>query len=420
MNPELNALVDYRSFPHGGGIFVFVRILLFTTIATGLVIADTGKSVKLMSETKETVYRSMIPKLPIEMIKERTLFYTESEMPKAHQDWESLIQGITDSRENVSGNRSEPFGNGNREFPWASPAGVHLSGDSVSTVRFLTLPEINGKQAPVVYYRSPALKYILPDGTRMDSALANPGLSWSFPKGTIIGEMLMLTDSRGYTHPFEVRVRIRQLNKWTMNVYKPFPTAADLLEALKSSKWKDNHSVQRLIDHLKSPLVTDVYTLADQHPDRVVFKQKRYQDVLPALDEGVVTDLLDNTAFVSALGVVWRGTGDFAPHAPTTSADFHIVPKKYNAGFIEISSKSCMQCHESANKSVDDFDSRRDWYGRVRGSDGIFSFHPFEPSSYLGGRGKPISFNKSLLEGGIIAEFDEKVHSSTIYSRLRD
>jgi hypothetical protein len=130
--------------------------------------------------------------------------------------------------------------------------------------------------------------------------------------------------------------------------------------------------------------------------------------------------LLTETVFKSALGSSWY-TDRKQVHtvAPTTDAAFHIVPARYDAGFIEVDQVSCMRCHDTVNRHVNDFNFGRDWYGRVRGSDGIFSIHPFDPGciSY-NGTSVPARLNQSLMHAGLLAQFDPRVHSTEIYHQL--
>jgi hypothetical protein len=70
---------------------------------------------------------------------------------------------------------------------------------------------------------------------------------------------------------------------------------------------------------------------------------------------------------------------------------------------------------------VREFEPRRDWYGRIRGSDGIFSFHPFAPESIShNGSGLPVRLNPRLVEAGIVEPYDAGRHPASLYHELRD
>lgn len=373
----------------------------------------------LMTPKREKVYRNILPKVANKHIQKilddpNTIYYTDTEIPKAHQDWEGALQGIHSPFYNISAVPTEPFGNTNREFPWGAPFGTHQSPSSKS-FRFLHLPtQENGKRWPVTWW------YMKPLRDPRVATQSNYSYSWIFPKGTTIGEVLYLNDSEGYSYVYELRVRKRGLKKWTVNVFRPFPTAKDLSAAIKGfwPQYANDKGLAKLVAHLEAPLAKDVHTLRSKHPDKLSFKQYRKIDTLPPITEEQVTKLLGETTFTSALGVDWK-PGKYAPHAPTTNAKFHVVPKGYTGGFVAINSKSCMQCHETCNHHARDFDFNRDWYGRVRGSDGIFSFHPFSKSSIShSGTPRQVAISPVMVRKGIVARWSKKSHPNTVYHQV--
>jgi hypothetical protein len=95
------------------------------------------------------------------------------------------------------------------------------------------------------------------------------------------------------------------------------------------------------------------------------------------------------------------------------------VPAKYDAGFMQVDRTSCMRCHESTSKPVSDFEPGRDWYGHIRGSDGIFSFQPFSNDSISdNGYGRTVSMRPEFEKAGVIAQYDPKRHPEEIYQRV--
>ena len=107
--------------------------------------------------------------------------------------------------------------------------------------------------------------------------------------------------------------------------------------------------------------------------------------------------------------------------APTTKAPFHIVPAHYDAGFVAVDQQSCMRCHDSVNESVRKFNPGRDWYGNIRGSDGIFSFHPFAPESISNnGFAQPVRLRREFEKAGVLEKFDAARHPNAIYQTLKD
>jgi hypothetical protein len=135
----------------------------------------------------------------------------------------------------------------------------------------------------------------------------------------------------------------------------------------------------------------------------------------------LVVELLTGTVFRSALDTSWREgeQGALYTCAPTTRALFHIVPAGYAGGFIDVNPESCARCHDSVGKQAQHFEFARDWYGRVRGSDDIFSFHPFSLGSISpNGIGRPVHMRPELLKAKVLERFDADRHPSDLYQRL--
>ena len=164
-----------------------------------------------------------------------------------------------------------------------------------------------------------------------------------------------------------------------------------------------------------------VQTLADKEPAKHVFRQTMGVDSLPALgDDKLVGQLLSETVFRSVAGEEWRQSPKgVKTYAPTTSTAFNIVPANYDAGFVEVSSTSCMRCHETTAKPVSDFNPSRDWYGHIRGSDGILSFHPFARESVSNnGYGQSVFMRTEFERAGVIAQYDPRQHPAKLYQTL--
>jgi hypothetical protein len=369
-----------------------------------------------MSAAKDQQLRKQLPRVYDERVQEilddpALILYTESEMPAAYQDWSSGLPGVHSPSYNVSANNSEPFGNGNVEFPWGSPGGAHRA-TNVSAFRFLWLPrDERGSLRPIVWYRK-----FLPGSS-------SQGFAWTFPLGTVVGEVLRIRSTQGIDYVFELRLRTRENGQWSVDVFRPFPTTEQLADRIKELRpnWEKQPRLARLVEHLEQPIELPRRTLADASHSRMVFNQSMGVDTLPPVDDDqLVVQLLTETVFESTVGTTWRmGTNRAYTFAPTTDAAFHIVPARYDAGFIEVDQTSCMRCHETVSRHVNEFAFGRDWYGNVRGSDGIFSIHPFDPNcvSY-NGSSLPPQFNPILINAGVLAEFDPSRHSTEVYHQL--
>jgi hypothetical protein len=371
-----------------------------------------------MSAAKDQQLRRQLPNVYDDRVQEilddpALILYTDSEMPAAYQDWSSGLPGIHSPTYNVSANNSEPFGNGNVEFPWGTPGGAHRATNS-STFRFLWLPrDESGQLRPIVWYRK-----FLPGSS-------SPGFAWTFPLGTVVGEVLRIRSPQGLDYSFELRLRTRDNGQWSVDVFRPFPTSEQLAVRIKELRpdWQQQARLAKLVEHLEQPIELRRLTLADSSHSRMVFNQSMGIDPLPPVeDDELVAQLLTETTFESALGTTWRmGANRVYTFAPTTDAAFHIVPARYDAGFIEVDQTSCMRCHDTVSRHVNEFAFGRDWYGNVRGSDGIFSIHPFDPScvSYNGASVTP-QLNQTLINAGLLEEFDPSRHATEYYHQLTE
>lgn len=406
-------------------------LLIVTALAPGgssIVRADGGgaraaapaveRPVRLVSAARDRQLHRLLPAVSDRRMQQvlddpALILYTHTVMPRAYQHWSGQLQGVHSPSYNISAVSGEPFGNGNLEFPWSAPAGTHRT-DTVTTFRFLWLPrDDRGHFWPVVWYR----KRLRGDSTT--------GYAWTFPVGAIVGEVLCIRSPEGHDCTFEMRTRTRGLASWEADVFRPFPTAADLVRTVKQLRpdWAQRPELAQLVHHLERPLELPQRTLGDKQPFSEVFRETMGVDSLPpAGDDALVAELLASTPFQSTAGKVWRAdrTGVFTC-APTTAARFHIVPARYDAGFIEVDDVSCMRCHETVNQPVARFDPSRDWYGRIRGSDGVFSFHPFAPTSIsYNGFGVPIRMRRELTASGALARYASKRHPSSVYRQIRD
>jgi len=297
-----------------------------------------------------------------------TLFYSDEEMPAAYQ----FRGGFHLARHNLSGEPTEPFGNANREFPWRTPGGIDQAEEKVAKFTFLHLPaKEDGGRWPIVYWRE----------VWSDRGDPSPLLLWIFPIDTTIGECLLLVDSRGARHAFEVRLRIRRPDGWGVEILRPYPTVDSLLAKLEQL---GTDEARQVAAQLREVRAVPLGELRDPRPRAfVTFAARAPVETLPPMSETLAAELLA-APFQEAAGVVWRETVSHESDviSPTSSQDFSIVPKGYTAAFLGNDSTGCANCHKHTLLTASEIQPFRDWYGHVRGSaDGIFSFHPVAPSS---------------------------------------
>lgn len=127
------------------------------------------------------------------------VIFNSYDLPRAYQH----LGTLHDANYNISADRpNEPFGNGNKEFPWDKPGGLNKFGNSKKSVYF---------SGPVVYYNSKRL------------------VRWVFSPGTMFREKLYLDSGQ----LFMIRTRTKIHDGWTFSVQQPFNSLNELNKRLK-------------------------------------------------------------------------------------------------------------------------------------------------------------------------------------------
>lgn len=256
------------------------------------------------------------------------------------------------------------------QFPFGTTAGTDDS-SNVEVRNFVYFPQVNG-QVPTMNIT----RVILND--------KRPEWRWTYPVGTVFGEIIFITDN-GNLLPTEIRVRTKYADGWGMNVFRPFPHARDLVSAIKQRRpnYGDNPSLRNLVSHLEDSTTLQPLRLAAKAALANTFQQDGYLDVLPDFgDDSLVRELLTMTTFRSCYGQTWKKNGTAKTFAASTKSKMSIVPTNYTAGLLEVTDESCMRCHKETNRLVSEFYDALYLYGELWGMDGIFSFHPYDESRY--------------------------------------
>ncbi len=371
-------------------------------------------------------YRKAAPKVAYPALQailssSRTLWYDKEVMKPAYQD--SVGDGSytpIGARFNNEG-KSLIVPEGKRLFSddgetWSFPFGHTAGIDEATNVfvsNFIWLPEgADGKTLPVVY-----------STVDDNSQLGGLGLhrwTWMYPKGTVLGEVLMVKDSAGALHTVELRTRTRFLDGWAANSYRPFATATGLAAAIKAkrSNWASTASLKLVVDSLENNATLQAKSKGSPDFNNIV-ELEGATDTLPDFgDESLVRELLTETAFVSAYGEAWKTSGNLKNYMPTTSAKFSIVPTNNFAGMIEVSDKSCMRCHQDAGRIINDFEPQAVLYGDIWGSDKIFSFHPYDQTRIGGAGQENRAVRPGFASGGIVQRYEQGKHPSDLYKKL--
>ena len=310
--------------------------------------------------------------------KKNLIFFTDKDIGRIYQQDDRLV----DAFYNISafGPRGyaylrgegilEPHGNANIEFPWGTPAGTHRC-----EIEKYGILDLSG---PIEYWIEPVFRPVHPQYTN--------NYRWRYKDGTVVAEVLIHPKTKKV---YDFRTRTKVSGKWQPNAYRPIVDRDqyDLeIRKLGGDPGKRNISIM---------------SLENPH-ERSVFKQTAAIDNLGKQPKEIIDKLYD-LPFVSARGKTWVSYKGYEGYAPSTDEDYHIIPKKADHGFVEISQKSCMRCHVDTMKDASELQAPREWYGRVRGDDNIVSFHIFDPKPVVGQRVMLVpTIRQELIDKGLI------------------
>lgn len=376
---------------------------------------------QLVADGTLAAYKAALPKvawprLAAILASPSTLFYDKQTVPGAYQDTVGDGSSLPFGARLNSQGKSLIVPEGKKLFStdgstWAFPFG-HTAGTDDSTnafvVDFVSLPEVSGKLAPIAYKVEQSSVSSLPV-TRW---------TWAFPKGTVVGEIVMVKDGAALLTT-EIRVRERQADKWSTNVFRPFPTAKTLTTAIKAKRpqWASNGALKAAVDGLEG-----APTLAPKHLDSPAFSNMVTIDgatdaPLPSLgDDALVRELLTSTPFVSAYGTTWRTNGTLRAFGPTGPAQgLSIVPTRFDSGVLEVRESTCTKCHDQGGTFIGGLVDQAILYGDIWGVDRIFSFHPFVPSRIDASGAENRSVRPELA--GVFERYDAAVHAGYTFYR---
>ena len=437
-----------------------MRFMIPIAIAAGICSAEAAEPYQLESSGDLAAMRAILPRVAdphIQAILEdpRLMLYTTDSIGVIYQigagQSTSGAVRIGDAGRNISGEAPEQgrrggtAGNPNtsRHFPWSIDAGgthVSPSADSFKGVWLPARPD--GTPWPVVWYRH-AIESVFDGPGRTQN-----GFNWTFPAGTVFVECLTVRAPSGQVYPFELRVRERDLAAWRPAVYRPFPQAGDLAEAIQRERpgWRESIQLAALVDHLDDPAAgLREIRVRDRSPGNrrfgtgpsAAFDLTVSIDDLPeAGDEDLIAYLLDTETFRDAEGLDWKASSavpsflvDMVISRPAgwkntlAAAPLHIRPAGDLSAITGSDSESCTRCHDTTLASARRFDARSGMYGWVRGNlgdpargGGIFSWHPFR--NVTGITRTRFSIRAEFRDNGLVARFQPDRHPSTVYRAL--
>lgn len=299
-------------------------------------------------------------------------------------------------------------------FPFGKPVGSPAT--SMEVVNFWHIPSEGGQLLPVVWWQR-------------DPNDLTHRVEWLFPKGTVLGELMFLVDEGGQWHPFEIRIRTRELEEWVVDAYRPFPRATDFADALEAAPDTDTPEYEALVAHLRDTSTLEATTLSATNflsafPDRAGAR-----DRLPSVEDDLpIRKLLREAPFHSARETAWKEQGGLVAYAATTttSPSLSIVPPSYNGGSFEVSEEACGLCHKDAGRPLSNWYPNILAYGELWGGDETFTWHPFTTSRFVNGAGEVQNFNYDNREirpdfkaAGTVTAYDAEVHPDTIYRQIQ-
>jgi len=277
------------------------------------------------------------------------------------------------------------------QYPFSIQAGRTDRGNTEALYFWVPPRDENGRRLPVAWWKN---------GSHWH---------WVFPVGTIMGEVLLIREntakSEWYVH--EIRTRVRELNRWKTDIFRPFPRATDLAEAIKNNRpnWQSS-DLKQLVDHLENSSTLIPGRLDSKAYEQAVPSIEGYYDEIPGTqDVKLIKKLLKRTTFKSTMNTEWKSSGSKVTYAPTTAADFHIVPKKYRAGLFKTDEQSCLRCHNQTGRPLGQLDKNVILYGEIWGEDEVFTWHPFKVYSeiYTVSDGSRIA-NPRMVEAGLLIQ----------------
>ncbi len=327
----------------------------------------------------------------------------------------SIDRGMIDLA--VPGGHAQLFvENGLFHFPFGRGIGTAARSDNF-VVDFWHAPRAAGALLPVVYWQRDPNTY-------------THRVEWMFPKGTVLGEIIFQIDAAGVWFPFEIRVRERELDHWRSDVYRPFPTGPDLAAALESAAatnpaWQ-TADVAALATHARNASTVAAETLGASHFASAFPATGGAKDVLPAVaDPAILKYLLLEVPYRSVKGTPWKQHNGLVAHAATTQASFHIVPRDYDGGHLEVSDQACRRCHQDAGRPFKDWYGNVLAYGELWGEDESFTWHPFDTANFVDASGAVRNFNydnrrirADFTAGAVIVRYNPAQHAATTWSKL--
>jgi hypothetical protein len=380
---------------------------------------------QLVTPEKEAALRALLPTVTDAALAERLagplVLYDDLALPQAYQRREQQ----RNQRGQLVGQRQNAFrlvvrsddDDPNTHFPWITGGGLSLSRVPAQrfevqhgSLKFLALPsKPDGGTWPVIYFAD-----------KLDARIdQDEAIEHRFPVGTIRGEVLTQRAPDGMDDAFEMRLRVRQADGWSVERWVPYRSADVLAEAIAAIR----PDLTGAINSLTAPLALRERVLSDgptrlepdsgdglNDRDKFAVRFVEGQFALPPLPADVVRELFTAATWEPLTEPFKRGTNNVVAWVPTNNGPgWNLVPPNYAGSFLGNSRESCFQCHNTAGMNGSRFENT--WaFRNVRGSDGDFSFRTHSVRDQ-----QPI---QSLAAAGVIEPYDPSKHPPDVYVRV--
>lgn len=380
---------------------------------------------QVLSGATLAAYKAALPNVAWPRLSEilkspSTLFWDKAAIPPAYQDTVGDGAGLPlGARFNNAGKGlivpegKKLFSDDGKtwSFPFGHTAGADDSANAV-IVDFMSLPvSADGAMMPITYKIE----------TGSTGGLPIKRWNWSFPKGTIVGEIIMVRDGASLLTT-EIRVRERFSDTWATNSFRPFPTAKIMSAAIKQRRpsWQSSSELSSLVAALENTASLQSKRVGSPAFSELVSLDGFIDAPLPsANDDDLVRDLLKSTTFVGAYGTAWKQNGtqrSFGITGPA-SGSLSVVPSSFEAGLLEVRETTCEKCHNQGGYFIGDLVDQAVLYGDIWGVDRIFSFHPFDPARIDASGNENRSVRSELTS--IVVPYDASKHPSSTYTFYR-
>jgi len=393
--------------------FCFLFLIFFHSIAFG----EEKKTIKdiVPANLLKFVSYGYLPDVDDLTLKEifsssETYWYDKESLPHVYQDSIHTVHGVRSLSAGLEASAERDghlvFDSKGFLFPFANAFGTDKA-PNVYLLNFLSLPKVNGKRLNIPY------------------KILDNRWKWMFPKGTIIGEILMIETPKGLKQNYyavEIRTRKRYIGGWEPNVYRPFQNALQLADQIAKLKpnWKDDEKLTKVVNHLKTNNnLVEAKLSATSAMSSAFPAVSGYLDVIPDFgDDQLVADLLKKTKFKSVEGKVWKADGAKRTFGPSTASAFSITPQNFEGGLFPVNEISCNRCHELAGSAIGRYSGQTVLYGEIWGEDNIFTWHLFDSSLGLGNFNNNRTLHSQFSEIGLVEPFNPEKHSEEYYKQL--